>query len=88
MTTRIDEALLATVRGGSAAGAAAKAIGGHAFPLLDVGTSLWDGYSAYSNARTAKNGVGESLAKGTVGAVRSFTLYDLWAPLVLPTPAY
>ena len=86
--TRLDDVQLDSICGGGAATQATKAVVGHALPILDAGTSLYDGYSAYSQARADNKGVAQSLGEGTIGAIRSFTLYDLWSPVFLPTPAY
>ncbi|HEY1818072.1 MAG TPA: hypothetical protein VGG74_37275 [Kofleriaceae bacterium] len=80
----LDVTQLEDVCGGGVAGKVLK-VGG---PILDAGTSLWDGYQSYSQARADHKSVAPSLGEGAVGTVRSFTLYDLWAPIIMPTPAY
>jgi hypothetical protein len=81
--TSLDHDQLATV-GGGGAGAVAK-LGGRAFPVIDVGTSVYDGYTSYNEAREQGHGVPASLAAGAIGTIRSFTLWDLWGA---STPAY
>ncbi len=54
------------------------------FWILDWGTSAYDGYAGYRDARAAGSGVGSSLGSGTKEFVKSVTLYDLWKV----TPAY
>jgi len=86
--TRIDDAALDNVCGGAGVGEVAKAVGSKAGWVINAGTSAYAGYATYSDARAAGKGVGASLGEGTLDAVKSFTLYDLWSPLILPTPAY
>lgn len=82
--TSLDHNDLATITGGGAGTAVAK-LAGRPFPLIDAGTSLYDGYTSYNEARTAGSNVAASLAAGAVGTIRSFTLWDLWGA---STPAY
>ncbi len=71
---------LSTVTGG----AGLAKLAGRAMPVFDVGTSLYDGYTGYSDARAKGETVGQSLWHGTTETIRSFTLYDLWGV----SPAY
>ena len=74
---------LASVTGGGAAGAALK-VASTGFWVLDWGTSAYDGYAGYRDARAEGKGVGSSLGNGAKEFVRSVTLYDLWKV----SPAY
>jgi hypothetical protein len=80
---QIETAKLEAISGGGAASAVAR-VGGRPFPLIDAGTSLFDGYEKYTKARSEGQSVGNSLGAGVAGAISSFTFFDLWGP----SPAY
>lgn len=74
----LDEAQLDTVTGGGVVSGAAKLVGKWWGPV-DVLTSGYDAYSAYSQAREAKKSVPESVGDGAKMFVRSFSMYDIWS---------
>jgi hypothetical protein len=80
---QIETARLEAITGGGAVSAVAR-VGGRPFPLIDAGTSLFDGYQKYSKARADGQSVASSLGEGAAGAISSFTFFDLWGP----SPAY
>ena len=65
--TGLDATQLEDVCGGGVAGKVLK-LGG---PVLDAGTSLYDGYQSYSQARADNKSVAQSLGEGAVGTVRA-----------------
>jgi len=75
--TSLDEAQLDTVTGGGVVGPVAKVVGKWWGPV-DVLTSGYDAYSAYSSARAANKSVPVSVGDGAKMFVRSLSMYDLW----------